>query len=84
LHGFADAKMEKGQDEWRLMVQIECRCPLDKQDALLELVRGFGAREVPAELSGASSSRRRQNAEEAVAAAVRARARARCDQLLVT
>jgi hypothetical protein len=30
------------------MVQIGCRCPLDKQDALLERVREFGAREVPA------------------------------------
>jgi hypothetical protein len=48
LHAFADAKMEKGQAEWRIMVQIGCRCPLDKQDAFLELVRGFGAREVPA------------------------------------
>jgi hypothetical protein len=48
LHAFADAKMEKGQGEWRIMVQIGCRCPLDKQDAFLELVRGFEAREAPA------------------------------------
>jgi hypothetical protein len=65
------------------------RCPLDldKQDALLEAVRGFGARAVPAEWRQqheASSSRRRQNAEEAAAAAIRARASARCQQLLVT
>jgi hypothetical protein len=35
LHAFADAKMEKGQGEWRIMVQIGCcRCPLlGKQDA---------------------------------------------------
>jgi hypothetical protein len=31
------------------MVQIGCRCPLGKQDALLELVRGFVAREAPAD-----------------------------------
>jgi hypothetical protein len=49
FHAFEDAEMEKGQGEWQLMVQIGCRCPLDKQDALLKLVRGFGAREVPAE-----------------------------------
>jgi hypothetical protein len=49
LHAFADAKMEKGQAEWRIMVQIGCRCPLDKQDAFLELVRRFGAREGPAD-----------------------------------
>ena len=48
LHAFADAKMQKGQGEWRIMVQIGCRCPLGKQDAFLELVRGFGAREAPA------------------------------------
>jgi hypothetical protein len=48
LHGFEDAKMEQDQDEWRIMVQIGCRCPLDKQDAFLKPVRGFGAREVPA------------------------------------
>jgi hypothetical protein len=31
-------------------VQIGCRCPLGKQDAFLELVRGFpGAREAPAD-----------------------------------
>jgi hypothetical protein len=29
------------------MVQIGCRCPLGKQDAFLELVRGFEAREAP-------------------------------------
>jgi hypothetical protein len=27
---------------------VYSRCPLDKQDAFLDLVRGFGAREVPA------------------------------------
>ena len=48
-HAFEDAKMEKGQTEWRIMVQIGCRCPLPKQDALLELVRRFGAREAPAD-----------------------------------
>ena len=31
------------------MVQVGCRCPLDKQDAFLEAVRGFGARAVPAD-----------------------------------
>jgi hypothetical protein len=31
------------------MVQIGCRCPLDKQDAFLELVRGFEALDVPAD-----------------------------------
>jgi hypothetical protein len=31
--------MEKGQGEWRIMVQIGCRCPLPKQDAFLERVR---------------------------------------------
>jgi hypothetical protein len=40
--------MEEGQGEWRVMVQIGCRCRLDKQDLILELVRGFEAREVPA------------------------------------
>jgi hypothetical protein len=50
LHAFADAKMEKGQGEWRVMVQIGCRCPLGKQDApLLERVRGFEAREASAD-----------------------------------
>jgi hypothetical protein len=49
MHGFEDAKMVKDQDEWRLMVQIGCRCPLGKQDAFLELVCGFGAREAPAD-----------------------------------
>jgi hypothetical protein len=43
-HAFEDAKMEKGQTEWRIMVQIGCRCPLGKQDAFLERVRGFEAR----------------------------------------
>jgi hypothetical protein len=47
LHAFEDADMVKGQGEWRLMVQIDCRCPPDKQDLFLELVRGFKAREVP-------------------------------------
>jgi hypothetical protein len=49
LHAFEDAKMEKGQGEMRIMAQVGCRCPLDKQDAFLEAVRGFGARAVPAE-----------------------------------
>jgi hypothetical protein len=48
LHDFEDAKMEQGQGEWRIMVQIGCRCPPHQQDLFLELVRGFGAREVPA------------------------------------
>jgi hypothetical protein len=39
--------MVKGQGEWRLMVQIGCRCLPDKQELFLELVRGFKAREVP-------------------------------------
>jgi hypothetical protein len=26
MHAFADAEMEKGQTEWRIMVQIGCRC----------------------------------------------------------
>jgi hypothetical protein len=41
--------MVQGQDEWRIMVQIGCRCPAEKQDLFLERVRGFGAREVPAD-----------------------------------
>jgi hypothetical protein len=51
LHAFEDAKITKGQGEWWLMVQIGCRCcpPQHKQDLFLELVRGFGAREAPAE-----------------------------------
>jgi hypothetical protein len=49
LHAFEDAEMEKGQGEWRLMVQVGCRCPLDKQDAFLELVRGFEALDLPAD-----------------------------------
>jgi hypothetical protein len=48
MHAFADANMEKGQTEWRTMVQIGCRCPLGKQDAFLERVRGFEARATPA------------------------------------
>jgi hypothetical protein len=48
MHAFADAKMEKRQTEWRIMVQIGCRCPLGKQDAFLERVRGLGSREAPA------------------------------------
>jgi hypothetical protein len=48
MHAFADAKMEEGQTEWRVMVQIGCRCPQGKQDAFLERVRGFRAREAPA------------------------------------
>jgi hypothetical protein len=49
LHVLEDAEIEKGQGEWRLMVQICCRCPLDKQDAFLELVRGFEAGDVSAD-----------------------------------
>jgi hypothetical protein len=49
LHAFEDAEMKQGQGEWRLMVQIGCRCPPDKQDLFLELVRGFKAPEVPPE-----------------------------------
>jgi hypothetical protein len=48
MHGFEHAKMEKDQTEWRVMVQSGCRCPLGKQDAFLERVRGFEAREAPA------------------------------------
>jgi hypothetical protein len=49
MHAFENGSMEKGQGEWRVLVQIGCRCPLGKQDAFLELVRGFGAREAPAD-----------------------------------
>jgi hypothetical protein len=28
MHAFEDAKIEKGQTEWQIMVQIGCRCPL--------------------------------------------------------
>jgi hypothetical protein len=48
MHAFADAKMKKGQGEWRAMVQIGCRCALGMQDVLLKRVRGFEARETPA------------------------------------
>jgi hypothetical protein len=48
LHGFEDAEMEQGQGEWRIMVQIGCRCPMHLQDIFLEHVRGFKAQEVPA------------------------------------
>jgi hypothetical protein len=48
MHAFADAKMEEGQTEWRVMMQIGCRCPQGKQDAFLERVRGVRAREAPA------------------------------------
>jgi hypothetical protein len=54
LHAFEDAEMEKGQGEWRLMVQIGCKCPPNKQDAFLKHVRGFGAREVPADWPSSS------------------------------
>jgi hypothetical protein len=62
----------QGQGEWRIMVQIGCRCPPEKQDFFLERVRGFGAREVPAKwheqlmvvgaegLAGGSSGRGRK------------------------
>jgi hypothetical protein len=33
LHSFEDADMVQGQGEYRIMVQVGCRCPLDKQDA---------------------------------------------------
>ena len=48
MHAFENGSMEEGQTEWRVMVQIGCRCPQGKQDAFLEFVRGFGARETPA------------------------------------
>jgi hypothetical protein len=48
MHAFENGSMEEGQTEWRVMVQIGCRCPQGKQDAFLELVRGFEAREAPA------------------------------------
>jgi hypothetical protein len=49
LHSFEDAEMEKGQGEWRIMLQIGCRCPMDLQDIFLEHVRGFKAQEMPAD-----------------------------------
>jgi hypothetical protein len=49
LHGFEDAEMEKGQGEWRIMVQIGCQCPMHLQDIFLQHVRGFKAQEVPAD-----------------------------------
>jgi hypothetical protein len=49
LHALENADIAKGQGEWRIMVQIGCRSPPDKQDALLELAREFEAREVPAD-----------------------------------
>jgi hypothetical protein len=55
MHTFADAKMEKDQTEWRIMVQVGCRCPLGKQDAFLERVRG-GSRPARRQPAGASSS----------------------------
>jgi hypothetical protein len=48
MHAVENGSMEKGQGEWCILVQIGCRCPLGKQDAFLELVRGFEAREAPA------------------------------------
>ena len=54
MHAFADAKMEKDQTDWRVMVQIGCRCPQGKQDAFLELVREFEGRRC--QPTGASSS----------------------------
>jgi hypothetical protein len=47
LHGFEDADMVQGQGEWRIMVQIGCRCPMHQQDLFLDHVRGFKADEVP-------------------------------------
>jgi hypothetical protein len=47
LFAFEDAEMKQGQGEWRLMVQIGCRCPPHKQDLFLQHVHG--AREVAAE-----------------------------------
>jgi hypothetical protein len=41
LHGFEDAEMMQGQGEWRIMVQIGCRCPMHLQDIFLQHVRGF-------------------------------------------
>jgi hypothetical protein len=82
--------MVQGQDELRIMVQIGCRCPPEKQDAFLERVRGFGAREVPAKWHEELMAVRRRlggeeaDADAAAAEAVRARARARCKQLLMT
>ena len=49
MHGFEDAEMEQGRGEWRIMVQIGCRCPMDLQDIFLEHVRGFKAQEMPAD-----------------------------------
>jgi len=49
LHSFEDAEMEKGQGEWRIMLQIGCRCPMHLQDIFLQHVRGFKAQEVPAD-----------------------------------
>jgi hypothetical protein len=39
---------------WRIMVQIGCLCPLPKQDAFLELVRGSRALDVPGGLAPAT------------------------------
>ena len=41
--------MEKGQGEWRIMLQVGCRCPMHLQDIFLEHVRGFKAQEMPAD-----------------------------------
>jgi hypothetical protein len=51
LHSFEDADMVQGQGEYRIMVQVGCRCPMHLQDLFLDHVRrrGFGARAVPAE-----------------------------------
>jgi hypothetical protein len=81
LHAFEDADMVKGQGEWRLMMQIGCKCPPHKQDLFLQHVRGFGARVVPGDwhqqlmvvgaggLAEEEGGRWRQNAEEAAAEA---------------
>jgi hypothetical protein len=66
LHAIADAKMEKGQGEWRIMMQIGCRCPLDKQDAFLELVREFEGRRCQPTGASSSASRARFAARRAL------------------
>jgi hypothetical protein len=42
LHGFEGADMVQGKGEYRIMVQLGCRCPPHQQDLFLEHVRGFG------------------------------------------
>jgi hypothetical protein len=99
LHAFADAKMENGQAEWRIMVQIGCWCApwTSRMRSSLELVRGSKAREprgagrvAPAArgsggggLSGEGGGGGGGHHPEAAAEAA-VRARARCEQRLVT